>query len=222
MKTFRQYNKDKKIGSGVIPEPIHFRNASSLNEGSYDSWKNKNDNTQFSRRSSITSQLKPIAVSKVESTAIGKYTANSKPINKKLISSVDLTDNDKKTVGHLDSVIDKNKISHNIHTYAGIGFDPTKHTDKNGRMKSPSYISVTHDKDVAHSFTSKHNDGIHHIMHLELKAGDPAAHIAEHSHRSHEGETLIKRDVTLQHHGHEDYEEDGKKYRIHRMSIAKD
>jgi hypothetical protein len=193
-----------------------------LSEGSFESWKSKNDNKKFSRRSSISNQLKPIEVSKAESTTIGKYTSNSKPINKKLISGSDLTDNDKKVVGHLDSAIDKNPISHDIHTYAGIGFDPTKHTDKNGRMKSPSYISVTHDKDIAHSFTSKHDDGIHHIMHLELKAGDPAAHIAEHSHRSHEAETLIKRGVTLQTHGHEDYEEGGKKYRVHRMSIAKD
>lgn len=223
MKTFKQYTKEKmKEGSGVVPEPIHFRNNLSLDEASYESWKNKNDNTQFSRRKSITDQLSPLQASKEESRTIGKYTVNSRPLNKKLIGGKDLSDADKKTVSHLDSVIDKNKISHNAHAYSAIGFNPAEHVNKEGKMRSPSYISLTHDKDVAHSFTKKSKDGLHHIMHVELKAGDPAAHIAAHSQRTNEQETLLKRGVNLQHHGHQDYEEDGKKYRVHKVSIAND
>ena len=153
----------------------------------------------------------------------------SQTINKPLIKGKFANKTHQKNVEdhakRLDTAIDKNKIKHDVHVYSGTSFNPMKHMDEKGRLHSPAYISATHSRPVAGGYAQSGGEGynMRHIMHIHLKKGDPATHVSRVSEFSGEHETLIKRGVTLQHHGHEDHGDSDAEtwYRIHHMTIAK-
>lgn len=211
---FSDLRKKKKIG--VIPSPIHFKHVNStISEG----WFEQNDNTHLVKRKTVAQQFGNINVTSDQKKAIENYTGvNSREINKKLIKDPNAKHD---TISHLDNIIKNNPIPEDLHVYSAVGFDPTKNLDEKKRFHSPAFISATSNKDIAFSFTKKIKDGIHHIIHLSLKKDDPATHIAEHSVNRNEEETLISRNVSLQHEGSHDFEDGGKKYRVHRMSIVR-
>lgn len=241
MKTFKQYSKNTEKGTGVIPVPIHFKHTGDnsgvipqaihfkhvkeeyLREervGNYDAWKDTNENSHLGHTSNGVRKKLVTGhnVNSNEKKSIEDYTRTSRKLNGKLIRGEDLTTHTE-TAKNLDAAIDRNPIPHAFHAYSGLGFDPHQHTDEHGKLRSPAYISATHDKETAHSFTTA-KGGIHHIARISLKPGDPATHIAPYSGSPHEHETIIKRGVTLQHHGHQDYRSaDGDTYRVHNLSI---
>lgn len=243
MKTFKQYLKlyeDRKIrgviaspihfkhveSRGQIPSAIHFKGSNDLNEArvkNYEEWRDTDENGKLGHtsRTVIGKLTKGHNLSDGEKNSIKKYTEVSRSLNNNLIRGDKLTTTHKILSDNIDAAIDRHPLQHGFHVYSGLGFDPTDHTDEKGRMHSPAYISATHDKDTAHGFTTQHK-GIHHIARITLQQGDPALHISKYSDSPHEHETIIKRGVTLQHNGHEDYEDDnGLRYRVHKLSIVR-
>ena len=242
MRTFKEYKKGKEVAVGKIPMAIHFKHTDNSGEipaaihfkhvkeeaprrvGDINAWKDTNENghvghTNATIRKKLT---KGHNVSDEEKNHISRYTSSSRSLNKKLIDNEDLPGPHRATAEALDSAINKNPIKHTLHVYSGLGFDPEEHVDKEGKVRSPAYISATHDKDTAYSFATQYR-GVHHFAKITLHPGDPAIHVSPYSKNPHEDETIIKRGVTLQHNGHSDYTDpEGFKYRVHHMSIAKD
>jgi hypothetical protein len=245
MKTYDQYIKTYKKGSGVAPEPIHFKHTRSatpdgvipdpihfkhtkkkLKEEAENvlSWINRNDNRHLGNTSSTVRKKLTAGhdLSSEERNEIYGYTKTSKALNRGLIEGRKLNSQQQKSVQHIDAAIDRNPIAHELHTYSGLSFDPTQHMDDKGKLRSPAYISTSHDKDIAHGFISS-TSKTYHIAHIHLKPGDPATHIAPYSNSPMEDETIIKRGTTLQHHGHTDHTDShGNTIRVHHMTVAKD
>jgi hypothetical protein len=242
MKTFGQFQKIYEENSmaaipsaihfkhvesrGRTPSPIHFKNTKGLNEakvGNYDRWKSTNENGKLgnTNRTVRAKLTKGHGLSDDEKESIRQYTTTSRSLNNNLIRGDELGPKHKRIADHIDAAIDKHPMQHAVHVYSGVGFDPMEHTDENGRMLSPAYISASHSKEEAHAFTVPHK-GVHHIVRVSLQPGDPAIHISPYSDNPHEDETVIKRGVTLQHNGHEDHiDPDGLKYRVHNLSIVR-
>jgi hypothetical protein len=232
------------IGTGKIPAAIHFKHVHDKKKEKLEEAKkidpimkwmgDRSDNTHLSSKKSDSAFHKEIS-NKLSSSnnytpehakAIAKYTGtDSGPLNNALIKGKSV----KKHEAHaksLDSAIDNNRIQHDVHVYSGTSFNPMHHMDEKGRLHSPAYISATHARSVAAGYAQHGGKsyGMRHIVHIHLKAGDPATHVSHLSDYDDEHETIIKRGTTLQHHGHEDHysPNDEAWYRIHHMSIAKD
>lgn len=240
--------------TGVVPTAIHFKNIlkdkklNEAKEGSdFKSWmKDRSDNAHLSSKRSEDASHVDIG-KKLNSTNnysdehlkhIRKYSGDpdndghaiSSKLNKDLIKNNGTpSKTHKKTTEGLSNAIDKNRVQHKVTVYSGTSFDPTKHTDKKGRLRSPAFISTTHSKKVAAGFAqkaaAKRDSYAHgHIMKIDLKPGDPATHIGRHSHYDGEHETIIDRNTTLQHHKTTSHWSPGEErwYHIHHMSVAKD
>lgn len=224
MKSFKDFMLEmKKGGSGVIPAPIHFRHVgdakNNIEEALIHNWADVNDNNHIPRRADMDDVLGRPKLSKEQHHNIKSYTTSSFRLNHFLVHNQPLEDRQKEQIKHLDSAIDNNRIKTRVHTYSGVGFDPTKHMDSEGRLHSPAYISTSHDKRIATGFAVP-VDGIHHIIHLHVDAHGPAMNIPNDISGLHEHEILLKRGVTLQHHGHTDYDAANRRYRIHKMSVV--
>lgn len=250
MKSFKEYIKEENT-IGSIPFPIHFKYVNkntgtipsainfkyvvkeaakkSKNTG-YSGWLKTNDNSHFTKKDprDISDILhKDNNFTPEHKKELYNYVDNSNALNKKLIKNKGrVIGSDKKMADNLDAAIDKNPIKHDLHVYSGAGFDPREHI-KNGKMHSPAYLSTTHFKSMADEFAysaaSNKDQHENHIIHIHLKKGDPATHISKlNPDYEHEHETLIKRGVTLKHHGTESHTNDeGDTFHIHHMSIIK-
>ena len=188
-------------------------------------WLKQNDNDHIPPQTPIENVLGSAKnLTPSQGISIHKYKKSSEELNHSLIGG-NTNKNQNEQAEHLDNAIENNKIEGSVHVYSGLGFDPTKHMNENGQLHSPAYISTSHDKFKAKGFATPVN-GIHHIMHLYLPEGSPAMHIPEEpEHVSKESEkseeeVLLRRGATLQHNGYRDYEDRGRKYRIHRMSLV--
>jgi hypothetical protein len=117
------------------------------------------------------------------------------------------------TIDGLDDAVKKHPIQNNYDVYSGLSFDPRDHLNENGIMNSPAYISTTHNKDKAYEFGTDAADASRqkevHIMHLHLKSGDPAVHVAPFSYFPEEQETIIGRNTNLRHMGTQSYSSGG-------------
>ena len=244
MKTFKQFIK--KIP--CIPSPIHFKQVSKsrLNEmvDNPDHWPSKGhgmndhlladrpkldtltDNEYISKK--LSSGQKMNSNEKSSATDYSG-TEHAQSVNWSLLDAHDSGKEVKhSTIKHLDSAIKKNPLQHEVHVYSGAGFDPMKHMNDDKLMHSPAFISTTHSRRVAYNHAKPRaepdNTATSHIIHLHLKKGDPAINISHHSQYPGEHETVIGRNVTLQHHGYEDHPDGfnvGHKIRVHHMSIVK-
>jgi hypothetical protein len=226
---------------GLIPAPIHFRHVQpkkKLDEAAkpatgYKAWLKTDDNTKLGKSpEAISNKLhKSNAFTPEHESSIRDYTSSgSTNMNKNLIKNKGkiIAKTHQKRVKGLDAAISSNPIQHDVHTYSGTSFDPRNHLDKKGRMLSPAYISATHDKKVAHSFAQGATEGKgsyapRHIIHFDLKKGDPATHVSQLSDHNGEHETVIGRGTTLQYHGTESHYDPDREVRfnIHRMSIVR-
>lgn len=195
----------------------------SLNE-----FKKQNLNSKLGSTPSDISDKLHSDNSDIENTSVKTLRAysgdKSYEMNKHLVESKGIVHNDHMSLaGGIDRAIQQNKIKRDLHTYSGVAFDPRKHLDENGRMRSPAYISSSHDPNVAHAFASSKTSINHekHIIHFHLKSGDPAVHLGKHSNFPDEYETVVGRGAVLQHHGTTEYQDkkNGQKYIIHHMTI---
>lgn len=153
------------------------------------------------------------------------YSKDSKSLNYALIQAhknkSDLTDHNKTVTHHLDSATNK-PIGHETHLYSGIGFNPAKMKNENGHVHLPAYMSLTHDKAIAHKFARKpHEDAItakekkethdQHILHLHMKKNDKGLHMSHLSDFNNEHETLLPRNTTIKIHHEPTVYHDGKR-----------
>lgn len=209
---------------GVIPSPISFKGEYTWDEPQLkeakkeipriDNWHNENDNAHFSKHgvksnaglSTFLSKGKKTTEDEDDSLRLyaGKH---STELNQNLLKNKKLKDWHKEVINDIDAHIDRNNMKHELHVYSGLGFDPEKHMKKK-KLYSPCYISTTHDKKVALKFSNANKPdkrkNIQHVAHIHLKPGDPATHVHKFS-EYEEHETLIKKGVTLKHHGYTDY-----------------
>jgi len=225
---------------GLIPAPIHFKHVrpkKKLDEAAkpkagYRGWLEKRDNTKLGKtHEAISKKLHSTnSFTPEHDASIRHYTASgSTNMNKNLIKNKGkiIAKTHQKHVKNLDSAIKSNPIQHDLNTYSGTSFDPRKHLDKKGQMHSPAYISTTHSKTVAHSFAGHATQGKgsyapRHIIHFDLKKGDPATHVSHLSDHTDEHETVIGRNTKLQYHGTESHYDPAHEahFHIHRMSIV--
>lgn len=250
IKSFSQFLKEGRIGSGILDEPIHFKHVykkfsdddkKSLTEEKNPAWQffSTNDNKHLGKTPSVIAKKlgSKNNYTPEQKQAITAYSAyhdgddskdrknwHSYQINSRLISGKKLPKEKQKTVAGLDSAISSNPIQHSVSTYSGISFDPRKKLDEKGRFKSPAFISSTHNKKQARSFAYKGYRGYNpiHIMQFHLKPGDPASHISQQSHFEGEHETVIGRDNTFQYHGTDShYDHDNEHWvHVHHVSIV--
>lgn len=158
--------------------------------------------------------------------AIEQYTSNyNKPLNKTLIEKKPLSTKHQKIANDLDDAIAKNPFRKKATVYSRLSFDPREHVDKKSIMSSPAYLSTTHSKMEAASFSSsvqnpKTKKKEWHFMQLRLKPGDPAVHIGDKSVQPDERETLVGRNTRLRLHKTETFKDtDGITKHIHHMEI---
>ena len=250
MDTFKQFIKKnyavKKFDDiPSISEPIHFKHVKVENKKKKtplkedvlkkNDWIKNNDNHELGKTSDeISDKIKKNSFNYDQREAVDEYTRKSEDLNRHLIKP-DPNTHDynrqhyEKHAKVLDSVIDNNRIDHKLHVYSGVSFDPRKLKNEDGLIRSPAFISATHDKAIAHGFAK--DSGItptQHILHFHLEPGDPAAHIAHHSHfqgRDTEHETIIKRGVVLKYHSSQyipSSDDMPIAVRIHHVSIHKE
>lgn len=174
-----------------------------------ENWFDRNDNIHLKRRVPFRQQFVS-SIDPDETGAIKRYIKNSKPVNTELISGK----TEHPDIKIIDRVVDKNRLPVDLHAYSALSFDPKSKVDENSEIRLPAYLSVTPHKDVAKSYATKDKKGIHHMAHIELKKGNPAATIG-----THEDELILARDQTFKYHGHIDVEDGDMKYRIHKMSV---
>jgi len=233
----------------LIPLPIHFKHGikediENLNESKdkpskLEDWFRKKDNNHLSRSGNHDEISKNLQSQQskdddYDNIRIKNYTGSSTRINKQLMKQSQGKKIPSEMQNHVKAIgklIRKNAIKTKLRTYSGLSFDPEQHADKKGRMISPAFISTSHSKVVAHVFAKNSkpvaksdkdssDKKILHIAEFHLKSGDPAMHIAHHSHHSYEHETVISSGVTLKHHGYREYKDDSKRIvRVHKMSI---
>lgn len=257
MKSFKEYINPEKAKKHTIPEPIHYRfigepipkdykhkrkkkHLEEARKRNINTYFDKNDNRHLGKTNDeITDKLSETnKYTEGQDEAVDRYTSESEgphrkswthyKINKSLIKNGAPPKKYHKLVRYLDSAINRNRIPHDVQTYSGTTFDPREKLDEKGRMKSPAYISTTHDKRKALGFASynaafaRHLHDDLHMIHFHLKAGDPATHVHYHS-MMYEHETIVKRGVTLQHHKTETHWDPHLEQfvHVHHMSIVK-
>jgi len=152
-------------------------------------------------------------------------TWHSYKINSALINNKPIPDHLKQTHDGLSSAITNNPMRVHLHTYSGVSFDPRKHLDENGKMRSPAFMSTTHDKRLAHIFAEKkaRSSRPMHIMHIHLKPGDSALPVTGFSEFRDEHETILNKNTVLQHKGttvHQD-PDSGQRVYVHHFEVAR-
>ena len=229
----------------VPDKPIHFKHVSKLKEETEDkdhikTWTDHNENKHLGHSSEDISKTlvdhvkKNHDLNKKQIDRVNLYSNNSKSLSYELIKAhknkSDLTDYNKTVTHHLDSATNK-PIGHETHLYSGLGFNPAKMTNENGHVHLPAYMSLTHDKTIAHKFALKpHEDAVTakekkethdiHILHLHMKESDKGLHISHLSEFSKEHETILPRNTTIKvHHEPTVYYHEGRKVHIWHAKI---
>jgi hypothetical protein len=222
--SFKEYNK--KHIDYVPDEPIHFKHIKSSDKDyvpdepihfkhvikEEKNWEDVNDNEHLGNSSdSISEHLQThqkIKPSKEQSKYIKSYTHSSRHLNRMLIRKHNVNDDfedNKENIKHLDSATNQ-PIGHELHVYSGIGFDPSKHISKEKPIiHLPAYTSVTHDKNIAHSFASRnpmteHHKNTYHILHIHMKPRNKGIHVDHLSEHEDEHETILPRNTKLKVH----------------------
>ena len=127
--------------------------------------------------------------------AIQNYSKSSKSLNQALINNETLSDEQAHLVHHLDDAIDKNRIKHRMTLYSGLGFDPREKADSEKIIKTPSYLSTSHEKLTADRGTKNTYDK--HMLQIHAKPGDPITHISGVSNYGYEHEAILGRNTKL-------------------------
>lgn len=226
MKSFKQFilegknkKKKKKLNDGIITEPIHFKDVDKKEKGTIpepihfkqieeaskplphiSEWEKIHENGHLGdSNEDITKSLaKDTKFKPAEKSAVEEYSGYSRDLNSSLISRNGEPHPDhKKIVSKIDSAINSNRIKKDMIVYSGVRFNPDHIKDEKGIIRSPAYISATHNKTIALDYVPIKKRS--HMLAIHLKAGHPAAHISKVSVWSHEGETLIGRNTTLRH-----------------------
>lgn len=115
-------------------------------------------------------------------------------------------------IAALDKEVSKNKLTHDLHTYSGVGFHPGKlaseHKDRH--ITLPAYTSTSISKDIASQFadtagwsqklqdeTGNGTPKDKHILHFHLKAGQKGKYIGSNSNYPEEHEYLLPRNTKV-------------------------
>ncbi len=112
-----------------------------------------------------------------------------------------------------------------VHLYSGISGNLHNKimNNQNKTFMSPAHISMTHDPQIAKSFSSNIYDDIHKyhkpMIHLETKPSDKVLHISKFAAAPSEHETIIPSGTVLKHHDTTFHKDGTKTYVIHHMSI---
>lgn len=185
-------------------------------------------------KSALSEKLSKHHKLNIKSDYINMYTDDSEHFNNYLMDPSHLKnkpahfeDHFRNMHDNLQASIQNNKLKHdNVHAYSGVSFDPEKHVDENGHIRSPAFISATLSKYTAEKFARKGKDRgslpEKHILHFHLEKDDPALAIRKYSVFPEEHEILIS-PSKLKYHGHESYhDENGDITKVHKVSIVKE
>ena len=152
---------------------------------------------------------------------------HSYKINHALINNKPIPRHLKATEAGLESAVRSNPIQHRVHVFSGVSFNPLDHVDNKGRMRSPAYISASHDKYTATQYSqpTAQDRNASHIIQFHLKPGDPATHVEKESLKPGEYETVIGKGAILKHIKTETYRsgpgEHPHVYHVHHFSIER-
>lgn len=230
---FKDHNDE--LFNGEIPEPIDFKSIDEARKkSSYTKWLDTDENTHLhkipknasfghkppkwmnAKHQAISHNLsRQTALTPAHIHAIKSYSEDSRAMNRALLKGKGTakTTTHKEIDRHLSNAIKSNPLAHNCTITSGLGFDPRKH-HKKGILRSPCYISASHDKHVADGFAKSHDtkEGREqHIMHIHCKKGAHVLHIDHVSQHSGEYESIVHKGAKLKHiktetHEHDDYE----------------
>lgn len=219
-----------KLDKNGVPSAVIFHGGHSLenfrvpktvqeSEDDEVNYFNQNDNAHI--HPNLTEAGKIMGKSQVREGAdiknIRNYTTSSRALNKSLWKAHD-TDTEPRnhvsdgTVSHdlagLDEAVNRNKLSHDLHVFTGVGFDPAKlaaqHPSKH--IVLPAFTSTSMDKTVARNFAASQSNSkpelqqggvMGHVIHIALKKGQSGAYADPHSHFKGEQEFVLPRGTTL-------------------------
>lgn len=221
---FKDVGKSNK--KGTIPEPIHFKHVKEESKPipHVSEWESVHENGHLGdNHNDVTKNLaRGTKFTPEEKSAVRDYTEYSKDINYMLIKRNGVPHpNHQNSVDKLDSAINSNKIKKDMVVYSGVKFNPNDIKDENGMIRSPAYISATHNKSLALDYVPTQRRS--HLLAIHLKAGHPAAHISKVSVWPHEGETLIGRNSTFRHIGKKRYDiGEGRTVTIHHVEAVQE
>ena len=156
----------------------------------YQQWINQQDNDErirdISRRLHKEQKTTIPDMDNEDHDELHGYTEGSH-INRRLFKA-HVSGNPEKSKLPLDSVLDKHKLTKDMHVYSGVQFDPgyvaSQHDERHIHL--PAYTSTTVDKPTAADFAGKYSESgnddytDHHIIHFHLKKGQKGAYVGEH------------------------------------------
>ena len=154
----------------------------------------------------------------VRTTSYAPGYSYSGTINNSLVNNEKLlAPNVKRSTKTLDSIFHTiPPLDHNVHTYSGLGFDPSKHFDHNNVFKTPAFISSSLNPSVAlgvgkmHKYNFGYTTPAIHILHFDLPEGyKHAAYIAPEA----GDEYTIQREMLINR---------GQKFKLHEHHIISD
>jgi len=170
--------------------------------------------------------------------AIGYYTAESKDFNKALIRKnkkyFEEDSWNQNQLDRLDATTDEHRANHDHVLYSGLTFDPRKKLKGKNKFISPAFISATHSKVIASTFTKPIlNDDApkdlgallkqhktFHIMRINVPTGARAMNISSISRHSDEHESLIGRNSKFEYsHAEPKIDEFGNRFLIHHVNL---
>jgi hypothetical protein len=142
----------------------------------------------------------------------------SSELNHALIDEKKLSGRQQKLYGLLSQLANR-PFGMNVSLYSGLGFDPRKHI-KDGTLRSPAFLSFTHDRDVALSFGTQHlnsnsGDEEHHYMHVMMGSEDKGAFIGHRSNVREEHETILPPKTELRYLGTRLHDHYGRQIHLH-------
>jgi hypothetical protein len=176
----RKHNEPRTKLHESIKEPSHVKQLS-VHSQSEENKIHKNNRKDISRDEHL-------ALHKYSSTGFYR-------INRSLYSREGKHLND---VKHIDSALDKHKVTKQFHTFTGLKVNPS-HGFKDEASKEtttfhhPSYISTSTNFHEAKSFAKRDKNHIKHVLKLHVPEGAHAASIKHISKHQSEDEVLLHR-----------------------------
>jgi hypothetical protein len=194
MKTFKQMFEDV----GALPSHPHVSE-----------WVNKHDNLHLGKDEDVVGKklIKADVTHGHDRVPLHMYTRDSTNLNSALYRAHrDSQPHPEKvglhTTSALDTAVNRNSLSHDLHLYSGVKFNPGHEAAKHpeGHVHLPAFTSTTLDKSEARWFSRADDAGHEHILHIHAHAGTKGKYVDHISENDGEKEFILPRNTTLKVH----------------------